>query len=357
MAGVNDEYMELLHDFESLPEIISSESIFDIAGYPHYENVCSNILAFYLNPYNEHGLRDLFLSSLLKLLGKNGIDLGNVQVSREVSTDKGGRLDIVVETDNQIIGIENKIFHYLNNNLDDYSKTIEKWASLNQLDTVKVVLSIRKEFVEGDFVNVTYREYWKEIKESIGSKITTSSQKWLLYLVDFMSTVEKISGGNMDVDEKDQFFIENEDRINSLINTRNKFVSKLNGRIRELANLIQKPESCERQWIYAKSCLVHDYNISGNSIAFDLHISPQGWELQLFGRDAKSQEYLDTLCSISDLSGDVEEKKDGRYILERYELSSELNIIKDSLTKWFERLRKSVESKGSQRGQSRLKHS
>ena len=26
-----------------------------IAGYPHYENVCSNILAFYLDPAEEHG--------------------------------------------------------------------------------------------------------------------------------------------------------------------------------------------------------------------------------------------------------------------------------------------------------------
>ena len=103
MQSFYDKYLELLHDFESLPDSKNSESIFDIAGYPHYENVSSNILAFYLNPNNEHGLGDLLFSSLMNLAGGIEIQQGNVQVSREVSTNKGGRLDIVIETDNQII--------------------------------------------------------------------------------------------------------------------------------------------------------------------------------------------------------------------------------------------------------------
>lgn len=34
----------------------------DVAGFPSRENVCSNILAFYLNPAAEHGLGDLLLT-------------------------------------------------------------------------------------------------------------------------------------------------------------------------------------------------------------------------------------------------------------------------------------------------------
>ncbi len=51
MTSSYDDYWELLFEFESIPDI--SKSIFDITGYPHYENVSSNILAFYLNPNNE----------------------------------------------------------------------------------------------------------------------------------------------------------------------------------------------------------------------------------------------------------------------------------------------------------------
>ncbi len=347
MTSIYDDFLELLHDFELLPETIKSESIFDIAGYPHYENVSSNILAFYLNPNNEHGLGNLLFSSLMNLSGGSETHQDNVQVSREVSTKKGGRLDIVIETDNQIIGIENKIFHHLNNDLDNYSKTIDDWAIPNQLDTVKIVLSIRNESTQFGFTNVTYEEYWAKIKENLGSYITTSSQKWLLYLVDFMSAIEKLSGESMEIEKNDQFFIENEERVNSLINARNKFISKLNGKVRELADLIQKPDDCERQWIYAKSCLVHDYNFSGNSIAFDLYITPQGWELQLFGRNAKPREYLNELFSMPALSNNVKPQEDSRYILNEYELSTELNSIKDDMFKWFDLLTQAENQKNA----------
>jgi hypothetical protein len=109
MPSSYEQYLELLSEFESLPKDVRSESIFDIAGYPHYENVASNILAFFLNPNNEHGLGQLILSSLLNLAAASETNQSNVQVSREVYTINGGRLDILIETDNQLIGIENKI--------------------------------------------------------------------------------------------------------------------------------------------------------------------------------------------------------------------------------------------------------
>ena len=51
------EFEEILKEFESIPEELKSASIFNIAGYPHYENVSSNILAFYFNPNAELGIR------------------------------------------------------------------------------------------------------------------------------------------------------------------------------------------------------------------------------------------------------------------------------------------------------------
>lgn len=335
MKSIYDEFLELLHDFESLPDTKNSESIFDIAGYPHYENVCSNILAFYLNPNNEHSLGNLLFSSLMNLAGGNESHQDNIQINREVSTNKGGRLDIVIETDNQIIGIENKIFHYLKNDLSDYSDSINDWAKPNQLTSVKIILGIRKEEESFGFVSVTYEEFWAKIRERLGNCINTSSQKWVLYLVDFMSTIDRLNGKNMELDKSDQFFMENEDRVNVLLNARNKFISKLATKVRELSDIILKPAECEKQWIYAKSCLVHDFILSGHSIAFDLCISPQGWELQLFGRNAKSKEYLTELFSISPMSEYKARLKDSRYILQKYDLSTELELIKDELLKWF----------------------
>ncbi len=321
--------------YRSLPDTQKSESIFDIAGYPHYENVCSNILAFYLNPNNEHGLGNLLFSSLINLAGGNESQQDNFQINREVSTNKGGRLDIVIETDNQIIGIENKIFHHLHNDLNDYSNSIDDWAKPNQLSSVKIILGVRREQESCGFVSITYEEFWAKIRERLGSYVNTSSQKWVLYLIDFMSTIDKLNGENMELDKNDQFFIENEERVNALLNARNKFVSKLVTKVRELSDIIPKPAQCERQWIYAKSCLVHDFILSDHSIAFDLYISPQGWELQLFGRNAKSQAYLTELFSILPMSEHKANLRDSRYILDEYDLSAELEFIKDELLKWF----------------------
>ena len=342
MQSIYDEreFLALLHDFESLPDDIKSESIFNIAGYPHYENVSSNILAFYLNPNNEHGLGNLLLSSLMNLADGSEKHQDTVQVSREVSTNKGGRLDIVIETDNQIIGIENKIYHHLNNDLNDYSASIDDWAKPRELDTTKIVLSLKNEENSFGFVNVTYEQYWAKIKENLGSYITTSSQKWILYLVDFMSTIEKLNGKNMEIDKNDQFFIENEEKITALINARNKFIDKLNRKVRDLLELIDKPDECVSQWIYSKSCLVHDYNLSDNSIAFDLCITPQGWNFQLFGRNASSRAYLKDLFALPTLSKSENTRpmEDSRYSLVKYDLSTDLTAIKDDMFKWFDLL-------------------
>lgn len=335
MPSSYEQYLELLRNFEKLPKKSKSESIFDIAGYPHYENVVSNLLAFFFNPNNEHGLGNLFFSSLMSLADGNELYQNNMQINREVSTNKGGRLDIVIETDNQIIGIENKIFHHLNNDLLDYSDSIDEMAKTNNLNTIKIILSMRKEQESHGFVCVTYEEFLSRIKERLGGYASTSSQKWLLYLVDFMSTIERLSGERMELDSNDNFFIENEERVNALLNARNKFVAKLNSRVSELLAITEKPNKCEKQWIYDKTCLVHNFVLSENSIAFDLYISAQGWELQLFGRNATSQTYLKKLFLVSPMSDCKVELKDSRYILWQSDLSVELDTIREKLYEWF----------------------
>jgi hypothetical protein len=67
-AAQNFENFEKLQkDLESLfPLNKSSKTFMEIARFPHSELACSNILAFFLNPNEEHGLDDVFLSSLLE---------------------------------------------------------------------------------------------------------------------------------------------------------------------------------------------------------------------------------------------------------------------------------------------------
>ncbi|MGM8225251.1 PD-(D/E)XK nuclease family protein [Cellvibrio sp. ARAG 10.3] len=333
-----ENFLTVLHDFESLPAISESESIFDVAGYPHYENVCSNILAFYLNPNNEHGLGSLLFSSLMSLAESDDSSQGNFQVYREYSTKKGGRLDLLIETDNQLIGIENKVFHELRNDLYDYSRTIDEISGQKKLSPVKIVLSIKAHAVDNGFVGITYKNFIAEIRQRLGLYAGKSSQKWLLYLLDFMSSMENFTGKNMELDELDQFFIKHHERVDKLLTARNKFMSKLYSKVNDLSGIMEKSCVCEKKWIYAKACLVHDFMLSGHSIAFDLHISPTGWKFLVFGRNEKSHAYLSELLLDPSICEFEITCRDSRYILEEFSLATDLMLIKEKLLSWFSRI-------------------
>ena len=61
---MNTDFTKILIDFKSIPKHKRTRTFMEISGYPHYENVCSNILKFYLDTKNEHGLKNLVLNSL-----------------------------------------------------------------------------------------------------------------------------------------------------------------------------------------------------------------------------------------------------------------------------------------------------
>ena len=70
----------------------------EIARFPHYETVWSNILAFYLDPNAEHGLHDLMLKSMFQAAKIDwiGSRSNDIQVRTEEYTSKGNKIDIIV---------------------------------------------------------------------------------------------------------------------------------------------------------------------------------------------------------------------------------------------------------------------
>lgn len=115
-----NDFDHLLREFESYPEAERNATFMEISGYPHYENVCSNILSFFLDPIQEHGFGSLFLKSIFEITNTNPSTEVR-KISREAPTNNGGRLDILVDGVDFTIAIENKIFHTLKNDLNDYS--------------------------------------------------------------------------------------------------------------------------------------------------------------------------------------------------------------------------------------------
>jgi hypothetical protein len=101
----------LLDEFKRLSgRFAQPQTFMEIDGYPHYENVCSNFLAFFFDPESPHGLGSLFLDALVGSVGIIGGERGlgdNVSVEREATTEAGNRIDLLVTSDSHAVLIEN----------------------------------------------------------------------------------------------------------------------------------------------------------------------------------------------------------------------------------------------------------
>jgi hypothetical protein len=66
--------------------------------------------------------------------------------------------------------------------------------------------------------------------------------------------------------------------------------------IKKLKSLIPKNDfanQADKQWIFEKTCLVHDYTFKNQyKISIDTYCHEDGWEVQLFGRNIDSENYL-----------------------------------------------------------------
>lgn len=194
--------------FESLQGIKSVQTrrktFMDVSGYPHYENVVSNILAFLLDDSEEHGMQNLWMNALLtiSLDSERKRETQGISVEREVFTKNGNRIDILISSDDYIVCIENKIFAGVGNDLLDYKNTAEeRITNENELkgkELICLVLSLDcAKYEENSFKNVLYKDLFEEVRKNIGHYLDVCDNTWLTYVKDFMATIEVLSGGNM----------------------------------------------------------------------------------------------------------------------------------------------------------------
>lgn len=202
----------------TIPKIKRNPKTFlGIAKQPHYENVLSNIYAFYFNAEEEHNLKDLFIVSLHEIItSKTSKDVtftNNFEIETEYSTKKGGRIDLLLSTDDEAIIIENKVYHLLNNDLNDY------WNTIKTIDDNKVgiILSLRNISDTGHkhFINITHLELLKKVMENIGGYLLKANDKYLIFLKDLYQNITNLSKSFME--KKDlEFYFKNQEEINQI---------------------------------------------------------------------------------------------------------------------------------------------
>lgn len=227
---------------EVIPEIKKKPKTFlGIAKQPHYENVLSNIYAFFFNVNEEHGFNDLFVKSLIecidevKLEGKKFSSFTDFDVETEYATKgiglwkKRGRIDLLLYNGEQAIIIENKVFHHLNNDLDDYWNSIK----LDKESKIGIILSLKpisqdqyKDFEsKNEFINITHSQLMSKVMANATSyfeNTTESLKNYHFYLRDFNQNILNISTPTMNENEIG-FFTENKAKINQLVSFKYQF--------------------------------------------------------------------------------------------------------------------------------------
>jgi hypothetical protein len=293
------QFDELLEGLKKLPPLQPKEMTFmEIAGYPQFENVCSNILAFYLNPNNEHGFGTLLLDALAKVINEEiATNEQSIQAIREVITDGKKRIDLVIESDDYVLAIENKIFAGIDNPFQDYSEYLEKLSKGRKI--YKVLLSFHtvqeSPFLYG-FKPVSYEPFLKEVTKNIESYSQTALKTHLTFLKDFIQTMQNLRGNTSMDSKRLEYFHHNYQGITRLLGEVDGLRKDMRIRLQQLDAMItaQKPpcitSKC-RFWQTSTDLIdVAVYAIELNeSFLLDaaICITPLGWKIYFWNLAAE----------------------------------------------------------------------
>ena len=252
-----DELEKFLKEFSQ--NIRYEEPTFmEVTGYPHYEKVCSNILGFYFDPDREHGFGTLVLNALMRSAKiQLELDDSRFEIETEYPTTKDNYIDLVIYNDELAIGIENKIFATVYNDLDDYAKTIDELGKVSY----KIILSLNDESKianEHNFINVTYNELFSNLRELIGEK-WDKTNKWHLFLQEFMQTLENLKK-EKSIDKQNLEWAKNNRKQILSVNR----ILKYNYADDEMQGLLQKYRKEVRKFNDFISEMKNDFNFQTN---------------------------------------------------------------------------------------------
>ena len=352
-----DKFRELLAAFKPLyieQNEPSEQTYMQVSGYSHYENVCSNLLQFFLNSKETHGFGELFVKSLFECVSLSGasIDCSVDAVDREYSTGRNKRIDIVFETETHIVGIENKIYSPVNNDLLDYKKCIDKIAVEKKKVPVCILLCIDDDsgtVNKTAFVSVKYSEFISKIKVNIGTYLTTATTKWIVFLNDFIKTLEDLHREESKLEkELLAFFSENWEDVEKLITTQSKLDKFLKDKVKRVSEIISASDLSFTEptvWAvkrnYCAECYFEfsDSKQNVGKIEVGAYIDTDAWYIILcfdtISYRDKYAKYLKKAKVKSDIFEKIYDYKDSYLQLGEYDIYESEKVIADKLMDVF----------------------
>lgn len=297
----------LLDEFKKLPRRVERPQTFmEIGGYAHSENICSNFLAFFFDPEGSHGLRSLFLDALLDSVNREK-DFGeNVSVDREVVTEAGNRTDILIRSDSYAVVIENKILAAADNPFHDYAAYLDRLKDETGAayeNKIKILLTLYPSGAgaEWGFVNLVHADFAGAVRSALGRYISEVEPRYLMLMLDFLNTLEKLREGTRMNQEYIKLLGEREGEVEQFLRGVQEVRGELKDKVRQLGTHVDV-EWRPFDWppTSLKHALQHRiYTDEKSFVGIQAVISPGGWEIQIFslGSQAPKRPELETLLN------------------------------------------------------------
>lgn len=256
--GMHRQITELFN-YNPAPRTEYAPDLFSLSGFPHYEDVLSNWYAFFFRSEEKHGFGRLFIHALLDLIRAKTAGVPdsfidhNVQCRREVQTDKGNYIDLVlydeesdVNTFNQAILIENKVYHFLHNDLNDYYRSIKTGADDHKQGVLMTLWPQNN--LPPEYVNITHRAFIAKVLELLPRYWGSAGEKYLIYLKDIEQNIQRLTS-EMQMNTNIRFYFENTPKFHAMQEVAREASEYIYGQIEETAHLL-KLEPDGKQYDY-----------------------------------------------------------------------------------------------------------
>lgn len=194
-------FLDLFEEIKKHRKPKKEKNLFSLGGKGHYENPITDLLAFYLDTSEDHGLGGLVLSSLLECIPDYIIappfDLEDPP-EREYVTLAQNRIDLVLNGGEWMVALENKIEHGPVNPFLEYRDSIDKDSRFVGKKKIFVILSPYDPKIV-DWVWIDYRRFINLTKKRLGDFFVVSgSTKWSIFLRELILNIESQLGEDMD---------------------------------------------------------------------------------------------------------------------------------------------------------------
>ncbi|MFC6225392.1 PD-(D/E)XK nuclease family protein [Hymenobacter artigasi] len=186
-------------------------TFFSIAGFPHYENVMSNVYQFFFSTESPHDLGSLCMDALGDVIqGQSNIvpwpenEFRRTHARRELRTDNDKRLDILLhngsdedewQSASTLVLIENKVYHWLANDLGEYWQFAGKQNP--SCTRIGIVLGLKREDIpepwQKDWIAVTHLEWAQAIEKRLGAYIYRAESRYVTLLLELIENIRHMS--------------------------------------------------------------------------------------------------------------------------------------------------------------------